>query len=214
MILRLACRRKCVVFCVPMTHRSWAEDTTDRIADAVKALRGKRSAQWLADRTKELGHPISRTAISNLEVKRKRSVDVPELVVLARALGVTPLQLLYPDLPSGEVEVLPGHRTSSWSAAQWFAGRGPYEATDKKGKVFLDYADRDNGGRLLQLSLRHDELLKILYRMPTSLTGPNGMVYNQALDTVADQIHDIRREIRDLGGEPLPWVEYWEDGPT
>ncbi len=195
-----------------MTQRSWAEDTTDRIAAAVKALRGTRSAQWLADRTADLGHPISRTAISNLEVGRKRSVDVPELVVLARALGVPPLLLLYPELPAGEVEVLPGHRTSSWSAAQWFAGRGPYKATDKTGEVFLDYADRDNGGRLLQLSHRHDELLKLLYRMPTGGTDSNGnMVYNRAVDTVADQIHDIRREIRDLGGEPLPWVEYWED---
>jgi len=198
-----------------MTQPIWAEDTTHRIAAAVKALRGKRSAQWLADRTAELGHPISRTAISNLEIGRKHAVDVPELIVLARALGVPPLLLLYPDLPAGEVEVLPGHRTSSWSAAQWFAGTGPYEATDKTGKNILDYADRDNGGRLLQLSLRHDELLKLLYRMPHGMTGPNGtMVFDPALNTIADQIHDIRREIRDLGGEPLPWREYWEDGPT
>ena len=196
-----------------MTHSDWAEDTTDRIATAVKALRGTRSAQWLADRTAELGHPISRTAISNLEVGRKRSVDVPELVVLARALGVPPLLLLYPKLSAGEVEVLPGHRTSSWSAAQWFAGRGPYKATDKTGKVFLDYADCDNGGRLLQLSQRHEELLKMLYKMPSAGTDSTGhMVFNRDRDTVADQIHDIRREIRDLGGEPLPWVEDWEDG--
>ncbi len=196
-----------------MTQRSWAEDTTERIAAAVKALRGKRSAQWLADRTAELGHPISRTAISNLEVGRKRAVDVPELVVLAKALGVPPLLLLYPALSAGEVEVLPGHRTSSWSAAQWFAGRGPYKATDKTGEVFLDYADCDNGGRLLQLSQRHDELLKLLYQMPSGGTDSTGkMVYNRDLDTVADQIHDVRREIRDLGGEPLPWVDDEEDG--
>jgi len=194
--------------CVDMTQRSWAEDTTERIAAAVKALRGKRSAQWLADRTEELGHPISRTAISNLEVGRKRAVDVPELVVLAKALGVPPLLLLYPEMSAGKVDVLPGHQTSSWAAAQWFAGRGPYKATDKTGKVFLDYADCDNGGRLLQLSQQHEELLKMLYKMPSAGRDSTGhMVFNRDRDTVADQIHHVRREIRGLGGEPLPWLD-------
>lgn len=204
----LASRRKYAVICVIMTQTSWAEDTTHRIAAAVKALRGKRSAQWLADRTAELGHPISRTAISNLEIGRKHAVDVPELIVLARALGVPPLLLLYPEMPAGKVDVLPGHQTSSWAAAQWFAGRAPYEATDETGKDFFDDADRDNGGRLLQLSQQHEDLLKLLYELPSAGKDSTGkMVFNRDRETVADQIHDIRREIRDLGGEPLPWLK-------
>jgi len=205
----LASRRKYAVVCVDMTQRSWAEDTTHRIAATVKALRGKRSTQWLADRTAELGHPISRTAISNLEVGRKRGVDVPELIVLARALGVPPLLLLYPAMSAGEVEVLPGHRTSSWAAAQWVAGRGPYRATDETGKVFFDYADYENGARLLRLAQQDEELQQLLFRLAGDGRLPvNEVVENlRQREAVAARIHDVRREMRDLGGEPLPWPD-------
>jgi len=75
------------------------------------------------------------------------------------------------------------------------------------GRDFLDYAGRDNGGRLLQLSQQHEDLLKLLYEPPSAGTDSTGkMVFNRDRETVADQIHDIRREIRDLGGEPLPWL--------
>jgi len=192
-----------------MKHSSWAEDSTGRIAGAVKALRGKRSAQWLADRTADLGHPISRTAISNLEVGRKGSVDVAELVVLARALGVPPLLLLYPALSAGEVEVLPGHRTSSWAAGQWFTGRAPYAATDETGKVFFDYADYENGARLLRLAQQDEELQQLLSRLRVGVRmKTNELTENlRQREHLATLIHDVRREMRALGGEPLPWPE-------
>jgi len=208
MIHRLASRRKCAVFCVSMTHSSWAEDTTHRIADAVKALRGKRSAQWLADRTAELGHPISRTAISNLEVKRKHAVDVPELIVLARALGVPPLLLLYPALSAGEVEVLPGHRTSSWSAGQWFAGRAPYTAMDATQKVFVDFAADEGGARLLRLARQEEELHRQLRQPRKRGLSPDELAGDlREREIVATLLRDVRREMKALGGEPLPWPE-------
>jgi len=191
-----------------MTQPSWAGDTTGRIAGAVRALRGKRSAQWLADRTAELGHPISRTAISNLEVGRKGSVDVLELIVLARALGVPPLLLLYPALSAGEVEVLPGHRASSWAAAQWFAGRTPYVATVERGKV-LGYTDYENGARLLLLAQQDEELKQLLSRLAMGVTSSTDeLIENlRQRENLATRIHDVRREMRAFGGEPLPWPE-------
>ncbi len=208
MIHRLAGRRKCAVFCVLMTQRSWAEDTTDRIADAVKAQRGKRSAQWLADRTVELGHPISRTAISNLEVKRKRAVDVRELVVLARALGVPPLLLLYPAISAGEVEVLPKHRTSSWSAAEWFAGRAPYTAMDETQKVFVDFAAYEDGARLLTLARQEEELRRQLRQPSKRGLSPDELAEDLGRrEIVASLLRGVRREMKALGGEPLPWPE-------
>jgi len=194
--------------CVDMTQTTWAEDTTRRIAASIKALRGRRSTQWLADRTAELGHPISRTAISNLEVGRKRAVDVPELAVLARALGVPPLLLLYPAISAGEVEVLPGHRTSSWSAVQWFAGRAPYTATDETGKVFVDFAAYEDGARLLRLAQQEEELRLLLSRLAQGGLSTNELVENmRQRENVATRIRDVRREMRTLGGEPLPWPE-------
>lgn len=78
-----------------MAQSEWAEQTVSRIARTIREARGVRSTQWLADRTKELGHPISRVAISNLEVGRKSGVDVADLVILARALEVPPMMLIY-----------------------------------------------------------------------------------------------------------------------
>jgi len=198
-----------------MTQRRWADDTTGRIAGAVRDLRGKRSAQWLADRTAELGHPISRTAISNLEVGRKGSVDVLELIVLARALGVPPLLLLYPAQSAGEVEVLPGHRASSWAAGQWFAGRAPYVATDEKEKVVSD-EDYEKGARLLRLAQQDEELQRLLSRQRKRVRmSANGLSESlRQRGIFVTLIHDVRREMRALGGEPLPWPDEQLYGTT
>src|ERR1700757_3524960 len=92
------------------------------MAAGIKSGRGNRSAQWLADETERLGYPISRAAIANYESGRKKGLDVAELLVLAAALRIPPLTLLFPQLPDGPVEVLPGVQTTSWDAAAWFSG--------------------------------------------------------------------------------------------
>lgn len=100
----------------------WSKDVTARIGAEVKRLRGKRSAQWLADQTGELGHPIPRTTISETENGRRSSITVQELVVLAQALDVPPIELLYPGIPAATVEMLPGRTATAWIAAQEFSG--------------------------------------------------------------------------------------------
>lgn len=112
--------------------QGWAEDLHARVAAAIRHARGGRSAQWLADETERLGYPISRAAIANYESGRKKGLDIAELVVLAVALRVPPVALIYPDLPEGAIEVLPGERTTSWGAASWFSGErlAPTESMD------------------------------------------------------------------------------------
>ncbi|RVW00872.1 hypothetical protein [Rhodococcus spongiicola] len=102
---------------------SWANEAARRIGKAIKDARGdERTAQWLADRTRDLGHPISRTAFSEYETGKRKTMPVTDLVVIARALNVPPIQLLYPALPDGQVEAWPGHETRSILAARWFSG--------------------------------------------------------------------------------------------
>ncbi|OZD70587.1 transcriptional regulator [Rhodococcus sp. 06-1059B-a] len=106
--------------------QSWAEGIVTRIAGEVRRLRGKDhaalSAAKLADRTYDIGYGISRSVVADLETGRKKGIDVAELLTLAAALGVSPAQLLYPDLPKGSVEVLPGLQQESHDALQWFSG--------------------------------------------------------------------------------------------
>ena len=116
------------------------------------------SAQALSDRVTELGHPVSRTTISDLELGRRgERLLVPDLIALAAALGTSPGSLLYPDFPHGTVEVLPGITGTSVSAARWLGtGQGVYgPGRDTPWVWRSDTGDRDVVvlGHLLEMIL-------------------------------------------------------------
>ncbi|BBZ37101.1 helix-turn-helix domain-containing protein [Mycobacterium conspicuum] len=119
----------------------WSEDVNRRIARAVRAARGDDvSAQDVADKTKELGHHITRDTIANLESGRKKSVDVAELIVLAKALNVAPISLIYPDLLYGEVEDVPDHIATTEDAILAFVGHPDDESVEFTSMgTFWDY---------------------------------------------------------------------------
>jgi transcriptional regulator with XRE-family HTH domain len=102
--------------------QQWAKALHERIAQAIRDARQGISAQQLADATKRLGYPISRNQIANYESHRKQTLDVAELIVLATALRVPPITLLFGGHPNDEVEVLPGQHEPMVSALAWFTG--------------------------------------------------------------------------------------------
>lgn len=111
-----------------MTQIDWAEEYTAGIADEIKRRRtvNKQSAQWLSDRTAELGHRVGRSRISDLEAKRRKRMDITELIVLAEALRIPPVELLFPGLVTGQTEFLPGQTTMTWHALRHFTGETPF----------------------------------------------------------------------------------------
>lgn len=106
----------------------WPEEWTRRIGRNLAALRALKgvSGRELSERCEALGHPMPRNLIANLESGRKTTIPVHEVVILAQALGVPPIRLLY-DVSGEEerVEVLPGLTAPAWSALQWFTGEQP-----------------------------------------------------------------------------------------
>ena len=54
------------------------------------------SAQDLADRCEEIGHPIPRNVIANMESGRRTNLPLVEVMVLAEALRTTPICLIIP----------------------------------------------------------------------------------------------------------------------
>lgn len=96
------------------------------IANEVRRVRQQRgvSAQKLADRCAELGAPIPRTVLSNLENGRRGNVTVAELLVLAAALDVPPATLVFPVGHQATVEMLPGVNRAPMDAVDWVSGRG------------------------------------------------------------------------------------------
>lgn len=109
----------------PDTDRSWEQDIVRRVGDTVARLRREQglSAQRLAARTTELGHPLSRQLIADLETGRRGSrLQVAEVLVLADALDLSPVELLYPGAPDEPMPYLPGSTTTAFEALQRFTG--------------------------------------------------------------------------------------------
>jgi len=107
-------------------EQNWEQELTNRVGRQLVKSRGKRSAQWLADRTAELGHPVGRATISQFENGNRKSISVAELLIFAAALEISPVALLYEDqFADGPVEVLPGMTTTAAQAALWATGEIP-----------------------------------------------------------------------------------------
>jgi transcriptional regulator with XRE-family HTH domain len=101
---------------------TWETRLHGTIVSRTRVLRHRRnmSAQRLAERTAELGMAIPRAVLANLESGRKTNVTVAELLILARALGVGPADLLIPAGRDGQLEIAPGEFRSPQDVAWWF----------------------------------------------------------------------------------------------
>jgi transcriptional regulator with XRE-family HTH domain len=103
---------------------TWAKDLAKRAGRAMKTARASNTtAAWLSERTAKLGYRVSPSVIAKLESGHRGDVlSVAELCVLAAALEVPPVALLFPELPDGNVELFPGMWFTSDDALRWFCG--------------------------------------------------------------------------------------------
>ena len=114
------------------------------------------STQKLADRTAELGMAIPRSVLANLESGRRETVSVAEVLVLAAALNVAPIELMCPVGFDKQTEMLPGRMMDPPDAMRWFTGElklelaGPATTVRQPGTADLSTT---------YLMKYHDELL-------------------------------------------------------
>lgn len=153
-------------YCEAMTQaHNWSEELAKTIGRQVRLYRDKAglSAQRLADALAELGAPIERSVLANLESGRRKTVSVPEVIALARVLDVPPLSLIYPVEEDSElVEVVPGVVAEARAAAEWFGG-GPFpESPD--GASRLDLWLWGDVSVLTQLR-QHDRAIRLLLNL-------------------------------------------------
>ncbi|MCD2134732.1 helix-turn-helix domain-containing protein [Rhodococcus qingshengii] len=109
------------------SSEGWPEALTKSVVAQISSYRKKRglSYQQLADKCTELGYPTLRTTLANLEAHKRKSLTLHELIILAAALDVPPVELLFPGIPDGEVQILPNKKQNAWEALQWFTGETP-----------------------------------------------------------------------------------------
>jgi transcriptional regulator with XRE-family HTH domain len=128
--------------------KDWPASVAKRVGERVAFFRAqatdergrKLTAQALADRCGELGLPLGRPTIAKLEKGLRETITVGEVQILAKALDVSPADLVFPIGQAAEVEVLPGQHVDTWDAVQWFSGfadRPGVPADDGAGLVHL-----------------------------------------------------------------------------
>ena len=101
---------------------TWGESFILRVCDRIRATRRSQgySVRQLAERTAELGHAVSRQVLVNLEAGRRGVLSIDDLFVIAHALAVNPLFLMFDQMQMGRPnEVLPGLTVPEWTAIKW-----------------------------------------------------------------------------------------------
>ncbi|WP_051161893.1 helix-turn-helix domain-containing protein [Nocardia brevicatena] len=191
----------------------WRRAIAARVGRAVAELRKAQgiSVVELASRTKDLGFPIHRVAISKIENnQRAGKLDVAELVILASALNVWPAWLLFPELPDGSVEVVPGRHIRSVDAADWLAGLYWFPPTwmeghpDDKTPEVPDTFDLLGASRMLRDLDRELKSIRV-QAIRDSRRDPDNADeidrrYQEKVDELTPRRDDLAAAIRQHGG--------------
>jgi transcriptional regulator with XRE-family HTH domain len=177
----------------------WHRALADRVGRAVLARRKAigMTAQQVAARCEELRAPIHRTTITKIENGRAR-FDLGELIVLAAALRVSPLRLLFPNVLE-LVEILPDVTIEGTDALDWFIGQG--SGSDASHFGVLSFGDD-----AIRFAIRIAEIeRRLAYARHSLATAERGLELNAAgsiemadgLETVEQEnIKNYKRQIK------------------
>ena len=172
----------------------WSHELVRQIGAAMQKARGKRTAKWLSERTAELGYRVSPTVIAKLDSGHRGNVlSVAELLVIADALEVPPAALLFPGLPDGEVEYLPGQFISSMDGLFRFTGEHDESEAELSRLAMLA---RD----LREKQMRRYDTLKLAEQLAADKPDFNVAPY-------MDEIFKMDKEINDLANRILEFQE-------
>jgi transcriptional regulator with XRE-family HTH domain len=118
------------------------------------------TAVMLSARCEDLGLPLDRNVIAKLENGHRNSVTVDEVYVLAAALDVPPLLLLFGVGAEETAEVLPGTDVPAFRAAQWASGAGPLPGPEDAAVVTVLTVENAGTARPLVLYREHDRFFE------------------------------------------------------
>jgi transcriptional regulator with XRE-family HTH domain len=189
----------------------WHARTAKRIGEAVARRRKYlgMTAQQLSERCAELQVPIHRTTITKIENGRPR-FDLGELIVLSAALDVAPVALIYPHLPDGEVDRLPGDSATSAGASWWFTGEHDESSEPLPGDLNeLLKLTRKRHKKVVQMEAI-DDLLYELAKRGRAIEKSDFSL----LEDLIDETRDIERRISQIQGSALSGGRRGESVPV
>jgi transcriptional regulator with XRE-family HTH domain len=138
----------------------WPARMAQLVAREVRRYRESRrprmSAQQLEERTAELGMRIPRSVLANLESGRRETVSAAEVLVLAAALDVAPIELICPVGFDKQTEMLPGRMMDPLAAMRWVTGELKLDVTEAVTTLREPGPGEQSSTHLLEY---HDELI-------------------------------------------------------
>jgi len=176
---------------VDESARQWELAMAGRFGDAVARRRRHLglSAIQLWERTVKLGYPVTRIAISKIENNtRSGKLDMAEVLILACALEIPPVLLLYPDYPRGVVEFLPGRDIESERAARWISGVEPPSENAVPGA----------GVELVQVAYQRSQLARGSIRAFFDERGDEGEAAQRVLSALHQDLARCNARIEEL----------------
>jgi len=103
----------------------WEEAFSSAIVSRIAEWKRRRglSTAGLASRYSEIaGRRLNVTALNNILAGKRKSIGVAEVFLFARALDVSPMNLMLPVDSNTAEEVLPGWSLDAWTALCWVSG--------------------------------------------------------------------------------------------
>lgn len=169
--------------------QAWEAETIGRLAVGIRSARTNAgmTQQQLAE---AIG--VSKGQVANLESTTKgRVVNLPSIgtiIRLAAALETPVAQLLYPDQPYGQVEVIPGLVMDSVDAADWLTGAVATAGTA------TDRAERMRVSRLLRKMDKQLSKLRLLIALGVP-HEPGEAVDRETAEREFQRLSDERQEL-------------------
>jgi transcriptional regulator with XRE-family HTH domain len=186
----------------------WADRIKANVAGEVRRRRKEMgwSAQDLADRCEQLGHPIPRNVIANMESGRRANLPLVDVMVLAAALETYPVCLIFPVGYVEETQELPfQHLIPTWDALRHFTGEEEVPMYDA-GLV----PDFERHASLVQTALAAlEEEEQARFAAKTATSRAQQEEAERKRTKYADQaisakysLRHLRRELREEGATP------------
>lgn len=186
----------------------WVDRVKANVAGEVRRRRKEMgwSAQDLADRCEELGHPIPRNVIANMESGRRAVLPLVDVIVLAAALETYPAHLIFPVGYVEETQELPFQRlVPTWDALRRFTGEE--EVPGQDAGLVPDFERHASLVRTALAALDEEERARFAAKQATSRAQREEAERKRT--AYADQaisakytLRHLRRELREDGATP------------
>lgn len=185
-----------------MSTDDWAVKLTGLMGRQVRRVRQQRglTAAELSEACAALGVEVPSRTITNWETGKRASIGVTDLIVVAEALGVPPISLLFPLGEADRVEVLPGRDVAVWDAIAWFTDESLLDQAPVPGSARAGMDAFRAHAAAVHTALASLDIREQRRRQP----GANLAYADAMLDDDLRALRSLREAMRVEGWEPPP----------